>query len=256
MRLDLYLFENGFAKSRSYAKILISEGFVKLNGTAVSKASTDVSDVDIVEVTGKPFEYVSRGGLKLESAINAFDIDVNGFRCVDIGASTGGFTDCLLKKGASYVVAVDIGHDQLDSTLVNDKRVLNLEGVNARDLNADIIEGICDIAVSDISFISQTYVIPNIKGILNDTGIYVALIKPQFECGRSGLGKNGIVKDKKNRYAAVKRVTDCVLENELKVVGLIKSPIEGGDGNTEYLMYCKRDGIHISDTIIKEVCGL
>ena len=144
----------------------------------------------------------------------------------------------------------------MDSTLVNDKRVLNLEGVTARDLNADIIEGICDIAVSDISFISQTYVIPNIKGILNDTGIYVSLIKPQFECGRSGLGKNGIVKDKKTRYAAVKRVTDCVLENELKVVGLIKSPIEGGDGNTEYLMYCKRDGIHISDTIIKEVCGL
>ncbi len=256
MRLDLYLFEKGFAKSRSYAKMLISEGFVKLNGKAATKSSTDVSDGDLVEVTGKPFEYVSRGGLKLEAAINAFDINVNGFRCVDIGASTGGFTDCLLKKGASYVVAVDIGHDQLDSSLVNDPRVLNLEGVNARDIDETVIGGICDIAVSDISFISQTYVIPNINGILSENGIYVALIKPQFECGRSGLGKNGIVKDKKTRYNAVKRVIDCSAENGLNVVGLIKSPIEGGDGNTEYLMYCTKNGVHVSDNIVKEVCGL
>lgn len=256
MRLDLYLFEKGFAKSRSYAKMLIGEGFVKLNGKSVNKASADVSEGDNIEVTGKPFEYVSRGGLKLEAAINTFDIDVTGLRCVDIGASTGGFTDCLLKKGAAYVVAVDIGHDQLDGSLISDERVLNLEGVNARDLNAEIINGICDVAVSDISFISQTYVIPNIHGILSENGIYVALIKPQFECGRSGLGKNGIVKDKKTRYAAVKRVIDCSKDNGLNVVGLIKSPIEGGDGNTEYLMYCKKDGIHINDNVIKEVCGL
>ena len=256
MRIDLYLFEKGYAKSRSYAKMLISEGFVKLNGKSVSKASAEVTETDIVEVTGKPFEYVSRGGLKLEAAINAFNIDVTDFRCVDIGASTGGFTDCLLKKGASYVVAVDIGHDQLDTSLINDSRVLNLEGVNARDISTDIIGGICDIAVSDISFISQTYVIPKIPSILSENGAYVALIKPQFECGRSGLGKNGIVKDKKMRYSAVKKVTDCVLENGLNVVGLIVSPIEGGDGNTEYLMYCRNDGIHINDNIIKEVCGL
>lgn len=256
MRIDLYLHENGFAKSRSYAKMLIGEGYVKLNNITVTKASADVSEGDTVEVTGKPFEYVSRGGLKLEAAIKNFEIDVSGFRCVDIGASTGGFTDCLLKNGASCVVAVDIGHGQLDDALLNDGRVLNLEGVNARDLSAEIIGGICDIAVSDISFISQTYVLPNICGVLTDAGIYVALIKPQFECGKSGLGKNGIVKDKKTRYGAVKRVTDFAWDNGLVVNGLIKSPIEGGDGNTEYLMFCTKKGAQIDDKLIREVCGL
>ncbi len=255
MRIDLYLFEKGYAKSRSYAKILIDEGFVRINGKTVTKASIDASDGDVVEITGKPFEYVSRGGLKLEAAIKAFNIKPQNCRCVDIGASTGGFTDCLLKNGASFVVAVDIGHGQLDPGLACDERVLNLEGINARYLTSDVISGICDIAVSDISFISQTYVIPNIPDILTSDGAYVALIKPQFECGKSGLGKNGIVKDKLTRYNAVKKVTDCTKENKLNVVGLIKSPIEGGDGNTEYLMCCKKSGAHIDEKIIREVCG-
>lgn len=254
MRIDLYLTEKGLAKSRSYAKILLSEGFVNVNGKTVTKASFVVGDSDFVEVTGKPFEYVSRGGLKLEGALKHFKPEILNKRCVDIGASTGGFTDCLLRNGAREVVAVDIGHDQLDVSLVNDNRVINLEGVNARDLAKEIIGGVCDIAVSDISFISQTYVIPRIPGILTDDGIYIALIKPQFECGKSGLGKNGIVKDRKTRYDAVLKVISCAIDCGLVVNGLIKSPIEGGDGNTEYLMYCSKKGTNVDIKTVKEVC--
>lgn len=257
MRIDLYLFENGLAKSRSFAKTLISDGYVEVNGVVQKKASYDVAEFDVVKITGKPYEYVGRGGLKLEAALNEFSIDVSGMTAVDIGASTGGFTHCLILRNAKKVYAVDIGHDQLDPTLCNDNRVVNIEGMNARYLTSADLGEKCDIAVSDISFISQTYIIPQINELLNENGMYVALIKPQFECGKSGLNKKGIVKDKKTRYESVKKVIDCALGCSLYVNGLISSPIEGGDGNREYLMLCtKTNNTVVSDIMIKEVCGL
>ena len=257
MRLDLYLFENGLAKSRSFAKTLVCDGFVEVNNVVQKKPSYEVSDIDIINVTGRPYEYVGRGGLKLEAALCEFRIDVYGMVAVDIGASTGGFTHCLLMRGAKRVYAVDIGHGQLDSSLLSDDRVINLEGCNARYLTESDIGEKCNIAVSDISFISQTYIIPQVKDLINDNGIYIALIKPQFECGKSGLNKNGIVKDKKIRYAAVKKVIDCANSFGLTVCSLIKSPIEGGDGNVEYLMMCSKNNISaISDNVVKEVCGI
>lgn len=257
MRLDLYLFEKGLAKSRSFAKTLVCDGFVSVNGKKQTKASLDISDGDIVEVTGKPYEYVGRGGLKLEAALNCFNVDVNGLTAVDIGASTGGFTHCLLLRGASKVFAVDIGHDQLDKSLVNDSRVVNIEGLNARYMTPEDVGKTVNIAVSDISFISQTYVIPVIPALLDENGIYIALIKPQFECGKSGLGKNGIVKDKKTRYEAVKKVVGCAFEYGLGINGFVKSPVEGGDGNTEYLAYFRKNSEStIDDKVIAEVCGV
>ena len=257
MRLDLYLVEKKLAKSRSFAKTLIDEGYVKVNSLKQMKASFEVKEGDSVEVTGKPYEYVGRGGLKLEAALNCFELDVSGMTAVDIGASTGGFTHCLLLRGATKVYAVDIGHDQLDASLVSDSRVINLEGLNARDLYVSDLGESVDIAVSDISFISQTYIIPRIPELLKDNGIYVALIKPQFECGKGGLGKNGIVKDKKTRFEAVKKVVSCAIGAGLYVTSLIKSPIEGGDGNTEYLMLCKKEeSVSISERFIAEVCGI
>ncbi len=257
MRLDIYLYEKGLAKSRSFAKTLITDGFVEVNNITQKKPSYEVADVDVVNVTGCPYEYVSRGGLKLEAALNSFNTSVRDRVAVDIGASTGGFTHCLLLRGAKRVYAVDIGHDQLDKSLRSDSRVVNLEGLNARYLTVDDLGEICDVAVSDISFISQTYIIPQINSLLTDEGVYIALIKPQFECGKRGLNKNGIVKDKKTRYEAVKKVINCVFDNGMFVSELIVSPIEGGDGNTEFLMLCtKNEKALISDSHIKEVCGL
>lgn len=257
MRLDTYLAEKGLAKSRSFAKTLISDGFVEVNGKVQNKVSFDVDEDDAVVVTGKPYEFVGRGGMKLDAALKAFSIDVRGMTCVDIGASTGGFTHCLLLNGASKVYAVDIGHDQLDASLACDSRVINLEGINARYMTCDDLGEKCHIAVSDISFISQTYVIPQISDLLFDDGIYIALIKPQFECGKSKLGKNGIVKDKKTAFDAVKKVVLCAIEHGFGVSYLIKSPVEGGDGNTEYLMLCRKDSENcVDEKTIAEVCGL
>lgn len=257
MRLDIYLHEKGLAKSRSFAKTLITDGFVEVNNIVQNKPSYEVADADVVNVTGCPYEYVGRGGLKLEAALNSFNVSVTGKIAVDIGASTGGFTHCLLLRGSKRVYAVDIGHDQLDKSLCSDERVVNLEGLNARYLKVEDLGEICDIAVSDISFISQTYIIPQISQLLTDEGVYIALIKPQFECGRGGLNKNGVVKDKKTRFEAVKKVINCVFDNGMFVSEIIKSPIEGGDGNTEFLMLCtKNQKTFISDERIKEVCGL
>lgn len=257
MRLDLYLFEKGLAKSRSYAKTLIAEEYVTVNGKTANKPSIDVSDADTVIVTGAPYSYVSRGGVKLEAVLDAFNIDVKDFICVDIGASSGGFTDCLLQKGAGKVYAVDSGYGQLDSTLACDKRVVNIENFNARNLSIETLGEPCDIAVTDVSFISQTLIIPAAVKVLKKGAVYASLIKPQFECGRGGLGKGGIVKNKKVMADSVKKVIDCAVSNGLSCRGLIPSPIKGGDGNTEFLMYCVLDGDNfIGEKDIREAVGL
>lgn len=239
MRLDVYLHTSGLAKSRSRAAELISGGFVTVGGKTVTKPSYAVDGSEDIQVVGEEHSFVGRGGMKLDAALERFGIDVSGLVCADIGASTGGFTDCLLRRGAAHVYAVDSGHDQLDETLRKDDRVTNIENCNARYLNREIIPEPCDLAVADLSFISQTLVIPAIRGILSDNAIYAALIKPQFECGREAVGKGGIVKDKKQHTIAIRRVLSCAAENGLAPQKVMKSPIQGGDGNTEFLFYAK-----------------
>lgn len=253
MRLDLYLSANGLAKSRSRAAELISGGFVTVDGKTVTKSAFDVTDGMNVNVTGEEHGFVGRGGMKLDGALSRFGIDVNGMICADIGASTGGFTDCLLKRGASHVYAIDSGHGQLDASLQSDPRVTNLEGCNARYLDESVVTEKCSCAVCDVSFISQTLIIPTLPRILSENGIYVALIKPQFECGKDALGKGGIVKDKKQHIAAMRRVLSCAAENGLAPQKIMKSPIKGGDGNTEFLFYAILGGMpNVNDINIRE----
>lgn len=260
MRVDVYLTAAGYTQSRKKAQDLIDAGAVKIDGAIIKKSSVTVNEalehtVEIEQV----FKYVSRGGMKLEAALDAFKISVNRLKAVDVGASTGGFTDCLLKRGAAKVIAVDSGVGQLHESLREDPRVLVVEHFNARELNIDITEGLCDIAVADVSFISQTYIIPPIASVLEGGGIFVSLIKPQFEAGKAALGKNGVVHNAAYRFLAVKRVISCALENGFDCIGLIKSPIEGGDGNKEYLAYfVKKTCIKstVDDKIMKRVTSM
>jgi len=242
MRLDVYLAETGLAKSRSRAAQLITGGFVSVNGKIVTKSSYDAAGTDEIRLIGEEHKFVGRGGMKLEGALERFKVDVTGFVCADVGASTGGFTDCLLQRGAAHVYAIDSGHGQLDPKLADDRRVTNLEGCNARYLTVEQLGTPCDCAVSDLSFISQTLVIPAVSSILTDGAVYIALIKPQFECGREAVGRGGLVKDKKQHIAAISRVISCADENGLAPCGIMKSPITGGDGNTEFLMMAVKNG--------------
>lgn len=236
MRVDVFLVEQGYAKSREAARRSIDAALVKIDGRVVSKAGERIDESLPHSVEFTPhIPYVSRGGLKLEGALKAFGVDPAGMRAVDIGASTGGFTDCLLKHGAAHVVAVDSGHGQLSAELAADARVTSLEGVNARTLTLDEIGERCDIAVMDVSFISQTHILPQIPALLRDGGIAITLIKPQFEVGRSGVGKGGIVRHAADRRAAVLRVIEAARAAGLFISGLAPSPICGGDGNREYL---------------------
>lgn len=242
MRIDTYLFEKGFFESREKAKKAIADLRVVVNGKTVTKSSADITDNDeLVIIPSERTEYVGRGGIKLEHALDTFRIDVKDKRAIDIGASTGGFTDCLLKRGASKVYAVDIGHDQLHKSLACDPRVVNLEGVNAREMTSDLVENIpVDIAVSDLSFISQKLVIPVASNVLAVGGIYVILIKPQFEAGREHIGKNGIVKNEKIRLRVVADILEFAKGCGYQIIGSTVSPIEGGSGNTEYLAVLRR----------------
>ncbi len=236
MRIDLYLTQNGHATGRQKAKELIEVGGVLLNGQPVTKPSTEVNEGDTIEVDDalKP-QYVGRGGLKLEAALDAFGVDVVGLHCVDIGASTGGFTDCLLSRGATFVCAVDCGRDQLVQSLREDDRVKSVEGFNARELDDTVTDGKCDLAVMDVSFISQTLLYPAVVRVLKPSGRLVSLIKPQFEAGRENLSKNGIVKSDAVRQRAVDKVIKSAFTYGLICDSIIESPIKGGDGNTEYL---------------------
>ena len=194
--------------------------------------------------------------MKLEAALDAFKINVNRLKAVDVGASTGGFTDCLLKRGAATVYAIDAGVGQLHPDLLADSRVHSIEKFNARELNAQVTDGLCDIAVADVSFISQTYIISGIASVLRAGGVFVSLIKPQFEAGRQALGKNGVVTSGAYRYLAAKRVINSAHENGFDCIGLIRSPIEGGDGNKEYLaLFIKKECIKpkIDDKLIKRI---
>lgn len=234
MRLDVYLVENGFCESRSRASRLIGEGKILLDGKIAVKAGQEVSCGEhTVEIT-EADKFVGRGGLKLEGALDAFGIDVSGKKCIDVGASTGGFTDCLLQRGAAHVCAVDSGRGQLHAKLMSDIRVTSVEGFNARELSPETF-GVFEIAVMDVSFISQTLIHKSLRSVLSEGAYFVGLIKPQFEAGKSALGKGGIVKSPTDREAAIKRVIESAAISGFELVGVVRSPIEGGDGNIEYL---------------------
>ncbi len=237
MRLDKFLTEQGFAESRTRASRLIETGKVTVDGKAITKPAFDVPDGANVTVAEDDCPYVSRGGLKLDGALKAFSIDPDGMVCADVGASTGGFTDCLLQRGAVKVYAIDSGRDQLHPSLRNDHRVVSMEGCNARYLTpADLGEQV-DLTVTDVSFISQTLLHGVIASLLKEGGGFVSLIKPQFEVGRENLGKGGIVKNPKVRREAARRVMASAMAAGLAPISIVPSPITGGDGNIEYLAY-------------------
>ncbi len=240
MRLDVYLAESGLTDSRTDAKSFILNRAVTVNGRVVSKPSFDVNGGEDIKVDTAGKRFVSRGGLKLEAALDSFSVDVTGALAIDIGASSGGFTDCLLKRGAKSVIAVDSGCGQMVDSLRKDARVTLIEGFNARYMTSSDFDYTPELAVMDVSFISAKLIIPAIKDVLKDGGRFICLIKPQFEVGRAGLNKNGIVKNDALREAAVKDVIDFASYCGLTMLGLIKSPIEGGDGNIEYLAYFKK----------------
>lgn len=232
----MYLTENGFESTRNRAKNLIIDGSVSVNGNVVTKPAYEVNDTDKVEIIGEKLKYVGRGGLKLEKAINEFSLVVKDFDCLDIGASTGGFTDCLLQNGAEHVYAIDVGTSQLDLKLKNDNRVTVLENTDARNLTRADVPTLCDLAVIDVSFISLTKIVEFILPFLKDDGKLVVLIKPQFEAGRKNIGKSGIVTSEKVRTKVIENLSLYFNAIGLCISGVTPSPIKGGDGNIEYLM--------------------
>ncbi len=235
-RLDKILTERGLAESRARALSLVMAGQVTVDGRVISKAGTPVNTDAIIAVK-KRCPYVSRAGYKLEAAVDAFKIEIKDKVAVDVGASTGGFTDLLLQRGASRVYAVDVGHSQLHYRLRNDPRVVCLEKVNARTIERSLIPEPCDIAVFDVSFISLRLVIPPVLNILKKPSEIVALVKPQFEAGK-GMTKKGIIKDEDTAISVVENIKEFLYSIGLIPLGNIPSPVKGAKGNQEYLIYC------------------
>lgn len=243
MRLDVYLTENGICRSRSAAQSLISLGGVTVNGKAAVKNSLDIAEGDTVEVAENALpRYASRGGQKLERALELWDIDLLGKTCLDIGASTGGFTDRMLQSGAARVFAVDVGSGQLAEKLRADSRVVSLERTDIRDFSFDNYDiSAAEFIGTDVSFISLRLVLPHIYRLLAEDGLAVALIKPQFEAGRGGLSKKGIVREEKTRQRCVEEVKRSAERCGFAVLGTAVSPIAGGDGNVEYLLALRKE---------------
>lgn len=240
IRLDVAVFEKGFAPSREKAKAIIMAGLVYVNNQKVDKAGTEIKEDDLLEVRGNTLKYVSRGGLKLEKAMQEFPITLKGKICMDVGASTGGFTDCMLQNGAVKVYSVDVGYGQLAWKLRCDDRVVNLERTNFRYADEEIIKDKIDFSSVDVSFISLKHILPNLNRLLADNGTAVCLIKPQFEAGKEKVGKKGVVRDKSVHLEVVNNVIAMALENGFSVSGLQFSPIKGPEGNIEYLIYLEK----------------
>ena len=236
-RIDTLLVDQGFFKSRERAKVALMEGIVFIGDERIDKAGTKVDVDSVITVKGDDCPYVSRGGYKLEKAISAFDIDLKDDVCVDIGASTGGFTDCMLQNGASKVYAIDVGYGQLDWKLRNDPRVVNIEKCNVRYLEPEQVPEQVDFISVDVSFISLSLIFPVMKKLLKEDGRAVCLIKPQFEAGREEVtaGK-GVIKDPKVHERVIQKTIDSAAENGLYMHGLSFSPVKGAKGNIEYLI--------------------
>lgn len=247
VRLDQLVFDLGLTESRERAKTTVMSGLVFVDGKRIDKPGTQVSPDSKIEVKGSAVPYVSRGGLKLEKALKVFHIDPTGMHCIDCGASTGGFTDVLLKNGAEKVFAVDVGYGQLAWSLRQDERVVNMERTNIRHISPEQIPEALDLAVADLSFISLKLVLPAISSVLKDKAELVCLIKPQFEAGKDEVGKKGVVRDESVHLAVIESILDFVPTIGLTVLGLDYSPIKGPEGNIEYLCYMKKGGGEATD---------
>lgn len=245
-RLDAWLVGAGFASGREKAKELLTAGYVTVNGRPVTKAAHKVIATDVVVCTAPTPKYVGRGGLKLEKALDVANLSLEGAVAMDVGASTGGFTDCMLQRGAAHVYAVDVGHDQLHTTLREDSRVTVLEGTDIRSeaLAAVVAAGSITFCSVDVSFVSLTQVLPAMMPYLSADATLVCLIKPQFEAGRAALSKRGVVRDKKDHVRVLHALLCTFAEQNLQPVALTYSPVTGGEGNIEYLAVLKRGTGH------------
>ena len=235
-RLDVLLVERKLAPTREKAQALILAGRVEVSGRRAEKAGQPVAQDADVSVAGPPHPYVSRGGVKLAAALDRFGIDPSGLVCLDVGASTGGFTDCLLQRGAARVYAVDVGHGQLDSKLRGDARVLLRERVNARSLSAADVPEPVDLAVVDVSFISLRLILPAVVGRVKAGGVAVLLVKPQFEAGRREVPRGGVVRSEATRHRILSEIEAFGRALHLEVLGSLESPIRGARGNAEFLL--------------------
>ena len=250
LRLDTAVFEAGYAESREKAKALIMAGLVYVNNQKSDKPGTTVKSDDIIEFRGSSPKYVSRGGLKLEKAVEKFGFSLNGNICADIGASTGGFTDCMLQNGAVKVYAIDVGYGQLAWKLRTDDRVINLERTNFRYVTEEQIPEKLDFCSVDVSFISLSLIIPVMKTIMKENAQAVCLIKPQFEAGREKVGKKGVVRDPDVHLEVIEKVISIAQENGFSVNNLDFSPIKGPEGNIEYLIHIVNNNIaEISENV-------
>lgn len=249
-RLDVLIHERGLAESREKAKIFIMEGLVYVDNQKSDKPGSTYDEDCKIEVRNNKLRYVSRGGLKLEKAIAAFELNLNGLVSMDIGASTGGFTDCMLQNGCKKVYSVDVGYGQLDWKLRNDPRVVNMERTNIRYIDQNLITDVVDFFSVDVSFISLRLVLPVARQIIKQGGFGVCLIKPQFEAGREKVGKKGVVRDKNVHIEVIEKICNFCVENGFSVIDLNFSPVKGPEGNIEYLVLIqKTDETSISDKI-------
>ena len=239
-RLDILVTERGLAESREKAKALIMAGDVYVDQQKADKPGDLYPEEAPIEVRGKGLKYVSRGGLKLEKAMAEFPISLSGLVCMDVGASTGGFTDCMLQNGAKKVYAVDVGYGQLAWSLRTDPRVVNLERTNARYLSQEQVPEPIDFFSVDVSFISLSLILPAVRPLLAENARAVCLIKPQFEAGREKVGKKGVVRDPAVHQEVIEKVLSFALDNGYSVLGLTFSPVKGPEGNIEYLAYLQR----------------
>lgn len=240
VRLDQLVFDRGLTESRERAKTSVMLGLVSVNGQRVDKPGTPVDESAALELKGEAIPYVSRGGLKLEKALKIFDFDPTGLVCIDCGASTGGFTDVLLKNGAKKVFAVDVGYGQLAWSLRCDERVVNMERTNIRYVTPEILGEAADLAVMDLSFISVRLVLPVAHELVKDGAFVICLIKPQFEAGREKVGKKGVVREKSTHIEVVRAFLDFAPTADYTPLGLGYSPIRGPEGNIEYLALLRK----------------
>lgn len=240
LRLDVAVFEQGHTDSREKARALIMAGQVYVNGQKELKSGAQIKPTDAIEVRGSKMPYVSRGGYKLEKAMKVFPLTLEGKTCMDIGASTGGFTDCMLQNGATKVYAIDVGYGQLAWKLRSDERVVNLERTNFRNCTTEEVPDSIDFASVDVSFISLKIILPVMRTLLCDGGEAVCLIKPQFEAGRDKVGKKGVVRELSTHAEVLETITTFAVENGFTLKGLDFSPIKGPEGNIEYLMFIEK----------------
>ena len=255
-RLDVLLVEKNLVQSRARAKTTIMAGLVLVDGNRIDKAGTMVKVNANIRILGNDIPYVSRGGLKLEKAIKEFGVVLTGKVTADIGASTGGFTDCMLQNGAVRIFAIDVGYGQLDWSLRTDERVINMERTNIRNVTPTDIGELIDLASIDVAFISLEKVLPAVKAMLKADGEVVALIKPQFEAGREKVGKKGVVRDARVHLEVIHRVVNIAREMGFITRGLTFSPVKGPEGNIEYLIWLTKDGLaenNVTDELIEQI---